>query len=56
MHCVGRTWDVLNLVVHIITTGPKKGYCIHIDILLVEITGVEWASIIRETKAKLKGP
>jgi hypothetical protein len=39
MHCVGRTWDVLNLVVHIITTGSKKGYCIQIGVLLVQVKG-----------------
>jgi len=37
MHCVGRTWDLLNLVVHITTTASKKGYCIHIDVLLVKV-------------------
>jgi len=39
MHCVGRKWDVLNLVIHIVTIGSKKGYCIHIDVLLVEVKG-----------------
>jgi hypothetical protein len=30
---------VLILVIHIVTIVSKKGYCIHIDVLLVEVKG-----------------